>query len=29
MHQIYAQFTKIIKISSRQSSTAPLHINIK
>lgn len=29
LHQIYTQFTKIIKMSSRQSSTAPLHINIK
>ena len=27
--KIYTQFTKIIKMSSRQSSTAPLHINAK
>ena len=29
LHQIYTQFTKITKMSSRQSSTAPLHINAK
>ena len=29
LYQIYAQFTKIIKMSSTPSSTAPLHINAK
>ena len=29
LHQIYTQFTKIIKMSSTPSSTAPLHINAK
>ena len=29
LHQIYTQFTKIIKMSSRLSSTAPLYINAK
>ena len=29
LRKIYTQFTKIIKMSSRLSSTAPLHINAK
>nr|DAZ55085.1 MAG TPA: hypothetical protein [Caudoviricetes sp.] len=29
MYQIYTQLTKIIKISSRLSSTVPLYINAK
>nr|DAI69616.1 MAG TPA: hypothetical protein [Caudoviricetes sp.] len=29
MYKIYTQFTKIIKMSSTPSSTAPLHINAK
>ena len=29
LRKIYTQFTKIIKMSSRLSSTAPLHVNAK
>ena len=29
LRKIYTQFIKIIKMSSRLSSTAPLHINAK